>query len=411
MAKIRYYLDKRNKGAAVYPLKITIHAGKKTILLPTGLYLRSEEWDGQKVIIRPDREALNRHLSNCKYKIEEAMFALQMDGQPLTASDVKRRMLALLDPETANSHNTFAAAADAMLSTKKGRTKEIYVNTISKLRAYCDYESLTFDDVNVAWLERYVAAHDSERTNTTAIDLRNIRAIFNYARKNGLTKEYPFLHYRIQREKTRHRHIQPELICALRDFKCEPHQERYRDIFILIFYLIGINIVDLCLAKRKDVIDGRLEYVRHKTHKQYSILIQPEAQAIIDRYAGKEYLIDVMERMKDYKNFIKAINKNVQEIGFWHYGKGRGGRKERTPILPEGATTYWMRHSWATIAHRIGIDKDTISMALGHSFGVEVTDTYIDYDIHKVDEANRKVLDFLADISQNKTQLDLLFAI
>jgi hypothetical protein len=34
-------------------------------------------------------------------------------------------------------------------------------------------------------------------------------------------------------------------------------------------------------------------------------------------------------------------------------------------------------------------------MALGHSFGNRVTDTYIDYDSEKVDEANRKVIDSL----------------
>lgn len=43
----------------------------------------------------------------------------------------------------------------------------------------------------------------------------------------------------------------------------------------------------------------------------------------------------------------------------------------------------------------VGVSKDVISMALGHSFGVKVTDVYIDYDMDKVDEANRLVVDNL----------------
>lgn len=38
-------------------------------------------------------------------------------------------------------------------------------------------------------------------------------------------------------------------------------------------------------------------------------------------------------------------------------------------------------------------------MSLGHSFGVKVTDTYIDYDAEKVDEANKKVIKYLNSIA------------
>ena len=52
------------------------------------------------------------------------------------------------------------------------------------------------------------------------------------------------------------------------------------------------------------------------------------------------------------------------------------------------------RHTWATIASELDIPKDTISAALGHG-GNSVTDIYINFDQRKVDEANRKVLDYV----------------
>ena len=60
--------------------------------------------------------------------------------------------------------------------------------------------------------------------------------------------------------------------------------------------------------------------------------------------------------------------------------------------------TYWARHTWATIAHKIGVSKDVISLALGHEFGCKTTSIYIDYDMEKVDKANRQVLDYLENL-------------
>ena len=63
-------------------------------------------------------------------------------------------------------------------------------------------------------------------------------------------------------------------------------------------------------------------------------------------------------------------------------------------MLMIGYSSY-ARHTWASIAFNIGIQKDVVSLALGHSFGVRVTDTYINADLSRVDEANRRVIDYV----------------
>ena len=54
----------------------------------------------------------------------------------------------------------------------------------------------------------------------------------------------------------------------------------------------------------------------------------------------------------------------------------------------------WLLYGDGMIAHEIGISKETISRALGHSTST-VTDIYINYNNRIVDEANRKVIDFI----------------
>ncbi|MGM9794933.1 MAG: hypothetical protein ACI3ZZ_01755 [Candidatus Aphodosoma sp.] len=94
---------------------------------------------------------------------------------------------------------------------------------------------------------------------------------------------------------------------------------------------------------------------------------------------------------KKHNDYAKHLNKALQNIGEVEYGKR--GKKTITPLFPE-LTTYWARHTWATIASSLDIPKDTIAAALGHG-AYTVTDIYIDFDRQKIDNANRKVLDWV----------------
>ena len=156
--------------------------------------------------------------------------------------------------------------------------------------------------------------------------------------------------------------------------------------------LCGINTVDLH-ALKSITKDGRIEYKRAKTGRLYSIKVEPEALEIIEKYQGNNGLLCIADRWSDSRNFRHQLNKALQRIGEVER-RGRGGKKIRTAEF-EGVSSYWARHSWATIAYEIGIPKDIIAQALGHSDGHDVTNIYIREDVRKVDEANRRVLDWV----------------
>ena len=81
--------------------------------------------------------------------------------------------------------------------------------------------------------------------NAYAIHLRNIRAIFNYAIDENITNLYPFRKFKIKHEETRKRSLTLKQLRELINYPCKNFEIRYRDIFLLMFYLIGINAVDL----------------------------------------------------------------------------------------------------------------------------------------------------------------------
>ena len=289
--------------------------------------------------------------------------------------------------------NLFAARFLKFAETKKERTKEIYMATYNRLSAYAGkkLESLAFEDITKAWLTGFdtFLQKTSPSKNARNIHLRNIRAVFNEAIDDEITTFYPFRRFKIKNAATPKRSLSVEQLRTLFAFPVEEHARKYLDMFKLIFFLCGINIIDLC--NLKGITDGRVEYYRAKTSRLYSIKVEPEAFEIMERYKGKRYLLDILDRYNDYRDYAKRLNDNLQLIGEVRLDKH--GKKVHKPMFPH-LTTYWARHSWATIAAELDIPKETIAAALGHG-GNTVTDIYIDFDRRKIDEANRRVMDWV----------------
>lgn len=399
MANERIILDKRRiKNDGKYPVKIYVRS-RREILIPTQFSASENNFDGGEFTKKePNFRAKNAGLQKILSSVINEMVVLESSGRLHSMDDkqLKIHLQSVLFPEKANKveSRTFVDYLDEFISTK-GRegTRTCYNTTRNKILSFDP--GCTFETMDKKWLDKFERwmSGSGMKVNAYAIHLRNIRAVFNYAIDNEYTSLYPFRKFRIKKEETRKRSLSVGQLRELIGFKCEPYQERYRDMFVLMFYLIGINAVDLFLAKPEDVVNGRLEYKRAKTGKLYSIKIEPEAMSILEKYKGKNYLLNIMDEYKDYKNFLHRMGIALKEIGSTER-KGRGGKKIRKPLFPD-ISSYWSRHTWATIAAELDIPKETISEALGHSIGSDVTSIYIRFDIKKVDEANRKVIDYV----------------
>lgn len=300
----------------------------------------------------------------------------------------------LIKKRKVDNTGTFVKHYEQFMESKTNRgTRGVYKHTLDRIRAFDkNVDNKMFEDIDLKWLTDFEAfCAKTACKNARNIHLRNIRAVFNNAIDYGITTAYPFRRFKIRPEATRKRSMAVEELRRLFDYPVEDYAEIYRDMFRLIFMLVGINSVDLHGLK-SITRDGRIEYKRAKTGRLYSIKVEPEAMEIINKYRGVKGLLCIADRWIDSRNFRHQCNKALQKIGQVER-KGRGGKKTITAEF-EGVTTYWARHTWATIAASLDIPKDTIAAALGHG-GDTVTDIYIDFDQKKVDAANRRVLDWV----------------
>ena len=396
MATANFYLDiRRAKKDNSFPLKINVYH-KGMFLLSTGLSASLANWTGSEFSNKePNYKTKNASLHKTISGIENTLFRLEMDGKLNALSD--KTLKGILEKclpgyTSSNSTKYFVDYLNDFMNLKdKPGTKTVYATTFNKIMEFDS--TCTFDTVNLDWLRRFEKwmKDDGLKTNAYAIHLRNIRAVFNYAIDEEFTTLYPFRKFKIKKEETAKRCLTPEQVVLLRDYDCEEHQKRYRDMFVLMLYLIGINAVDLFNLKK--LVNGRVEYNRAKTNKLYSIKVEPEAMEIIERYQGKDWLLNILDSYSNYKDFLHRMDVGLKQIGPVSR-KGLGGKKERNSLFPE-ISSYWARHTWATIAAQLDIPKETISAALGHEIGSDVTSIYIKFDRKKIDEANRKVIDYL----------------
>lgn len=402
MVTLKFYLDARAvKAGGAAPLRLALQHGPERAFLNTSVKLTSREWDAgaQRVRRREDAAALNRRLRDFFALVEETVWDLDRQGlfAGLRASAVKNLVRDELEGRgrgrqakaraVSRRADLLCSMVEAAVAAHTGRTRELYEATAARLREWLGarYASVRAVDVNRAWLDSFDSflARTSPSRNARNIHLRNLRAAFNRAIDDGVTGHYPFRGYRLRPERTRKRALPAEVLRAIATVGVERWAEPYRDMFLLSFMLCGINVVDLCGLDR--LHGGRVEYRRAKTGRLYSVKVEPEALALIERWRGRRHLLYMLDGHACYRTWYMQMCRGLRHVA---------ERLRASGYEVENLTSYYARHSWATCAAALDIPKETIAAGLGHG-GDTVTDIYIDFDRRKVDEANRRVIDWV----------------
>jgi len=234
-------------------------------------------------------------------------------------------------------------------------------------------------------------------------NMSNVRATFNLAKLEyndydvGIIqiKNDPFKKYKLPKvgKPEYNRNLEIAEVRKVRDIEAVLAREILaKDVFMISFYLMGMNLVDLYSCSQPS--GGRIIYNRTKTKDRkedkakMSIKIEPELLPYLEKYKGDKLAFDFNKRYCNSQSFVKNIDIGLKEIG-----------KDLEFQLPGtgNLTSYYARHSWASIAaNDCEISTDVISKSLSHSSDeFKVTERYIKKSYKLIDEANRKVIDLL----------------
>ncbi len=363
-------------------IKIRFRHGGKYIYFPTEFFIKKDQFDnkdGQLKDNHPNYQNWNLQLHQLMLDIETKLVDLGSRRSRMS----KDALINYLKGGYSGGLDYYQYAEKIISNLRAaGRNGSAHTHeaALNKLRKFRPYGTLDLCDINVQFLRNFEQYLRIEKisTNSIALYITMIRAIYNRAIDEELIglEYYPFRRYKIKQEVTVKRSLTVEEIRQIKNIELPEELSTYRDFFILSFYLIGINAVDLLHLKKADFENDRIIYRRSKTKRIYSIKVYPETLAIINKYPGKKYLLSFLQKCNSFTTLANHYLKQVAYIC----------------DIPRPVSTYYARHSWATIASSLDIPRDVIAHALGHGQST-MTDIYIDFDIKKVDIANRKVID------------------
>ncbi|WP_346298074.1 site-specific integrase [Alistipes sp.] len=392
MASISLKLDRRRATArGLYPIQFLLSSKGKVTTIGTGVNIRPEHWNGEinKAVLPkcPNARAINESIESLFFKYTNTLRNLENDGKLVgkSVTEIKKLLVEVRSGSSKESLTDYFSRYAESRRTEKSR--EVYRYTLKTIRAF-DNEEVPFEKVNVIWLKAFDAHLEKQGVgiNTRAIHFRNLRAVFNSAINEDLIglEYYPFRKFKIASSRKDKEALTEEQLQRLIAYDTPyPFRRTARDLFLLSFYMCGMNLVDLYHLDR--LREGRAHFVRTKTSGKninpVSILVQPEAAEIIARYAGAEHVLRFIEERATYDTFIHQVQRALRHIA-----------KE---LGIEGLTFYWARYTWATLADKLGISEKEISKGLGHVDTSIAGKFYISYDWTKVDRANRTVLDYI----------------
>jgi integrase/recombinase XerD len=253
-------------------------------------------------------------------------------------------------------------------------------------------------DINGAWLtrfEHYQRAERGMKPGGISANMRTLRAVCNRAIKAGVMRQdwYPFRAYTIGHlnQPTPKRAIPLHDLNRIQeaDLAGDRNETFARDLFFFSLYARGMNLVDIAHLRPENIRAGRIEYIRRKTHQPYSVALNDQTAAIIQRYVGQYYCFPILSEFHDtpkrqqerIHRVMVDVNRALRAIAF------RVG-------IPgaSGISFYVARHSYATALKERGVSTEVISEALGHS-NLKTTEIYLkQFDRSIIDAADTLLL-------------------
>lgn len=151
-----------------------------------------------------------------------------------------------------------------------------------------------------------------------------------------------------------------------------------RNYFLFMFYCRGLNFTDLARLKWENIVDGELHYTRAKTKEGFRFKMHPAAVEILSHYSTLEgnsdagYIFPILYKRHSTakairyrkQKVLKMVNDDIEALA-------------SSVGIEKTVTTYFARHSYATILRVGGVSKEIIGQSLGHD-SLKTTQIYLD---------------------------------
>lgn len=390
LALLRHTVSKNGK----YKIRIAIGHRSETHYIVTNYSVNSPSEFVDGVVVRlPEAHQMNIELRRLLNDYEDRLDRIPSPND-YTCKEL-RDILQNMRPH--NSTTTFVQVSSQyqkeLIEDGRGSYASMLKNNV---RLFTDFSNgdvflSEITTTTVSEFERYLKRKGLSQSYTN-MNMSMVRTIVNRAIRSQLVKYevHPFIYWKRPADDIREIDISVDDVRAIRDSHPHLKKERLgRDIFLLSYYLGGINLIDLLSIDFRGVTV--LEYTRTKSRntkmsdKRISFTIQPEAKELINKWMNKNTgRLDFGYKFQ-YKNFLQYVTRSIKLLA-----------KDLNLQDAQKVCLYSARKSFVQHGFDLGISLETLEYCIGQSMksGRPIFN-YLKIMRKHADVAIRKILDNL----------------
>lgn len=362
------------------------HNGKTRYILTDIIIDKTTQFSGGFIVNRHDASYLNTKLRGLIQKYQNALDELETSSS-LSCEELVYAIVKGVENKNRTLESIFTEYIECARIKKS--TKGMYKVCWNAIKKAIPGETIVNNITRANIVEVDKVFQKNKLKNSTHKNyMVFLKALLSYADECGYVsfRVNPFRGFKMPQTEVRNSWITVEQIKAIRD--CTPIGKSMhitRDIFMLSYYLGGINIVDLWKINFNNL--DRIKYIRTKIENKADEYIQfdipEEAKEIIMKYRNKDGFIRPakitnVRSLQDY--YSKTILKKL--------GKMLG---------IDNLIYYSARKSFSQHALELGIREKVIDYIIGHKIYGKGNSLYhyVYVTPEMASEAIRKVLDNL----------------
>ena len=380
-----------------YKIRIAIGHRSETHYIVTKYKVNSpSEFVGGIVTRVPNAHEINVKLRNLLNDYDERLERIP-SPEDYTCKEL-RDLLKSMRPHSSTA--TFSQVSEQyqkeLIEDGRGSYASMLQNSLRLFRDFSggDMFLSEISTVTISEFERWLKRKGLSQTYTS-MTLSMTRTIINRAIRAQLVtyQLHPFAYWKRPADEEREIDISVEELAAIRDAQPKLKKQRIaRDLFMLSYYLGGINLIDLLNIDFRGV--SVLEYVRHKSRntktsdKRISFTIQPEAKELIRKWTNRNTgKLDFGYKFS-YKNFLQFITRSIKSLA-----------KDLDIPNYKKVCYYTARKSFVQHGFDLGISLEVLEYCIGQSVkNNRPIFNYLKIMRKHADVAIRQILDNLSNV-------------
>lgn len=398
MATIKLAVLKHTKSKnGSYKIRISIGHRSETHYIVTPYSVNAlSEFDNGIVVRVPNAHEINIKLRNLLNDYEERLERID-SPEDYTCKELRDLLKSM---RTHSSKVTFKQVSEQYQKELIEDGRGSYAGMLqNSLRLFFEFTGgdvflSEISTITISEFERWLKRKGVSQTYIS-MTLSMTRTIANRAIRMQLVtySVHPFTYWKRPADPERELDISVEDVRAIRDAQPRLKKQRIaRDIFMLSYYLGGINLIDLLEIDFRGV--SVLEYTRHKSRnmklsdKRISFTLQPEAKELISKWMNRNTgRLDFGYKFS-YKNFLAYVTRSIKslakDIDIQDYRK---------------VCYYTARKSFVQHGFDLGISLEVLEYCIGQSVkNNRPIFNYLKIMRKHADVAFRQILDNLAGI-------------